>query len=96
MIVGMNYSTTATVNDFAGGYKKITISIPDYLYWQVKKLTKPGEVSRFFTEAIFNKISALVLTKTGDPVEEFLALRDELPKFSRDEILESIHSGRKQ
>lgn len=95
MIVGMNYTTTATINDFTGGYKKITISIPDYLYRQVKKLTKPGEVSRFFADAILNRISSLVLTKTNDPVEEFLALRDELPKFSRNEILEAIHRDRK-
>lgn len=72
MIIGMNYTTTATYNDFTGGYKKITISIPNYLYRQVKKLTKPGEVSRFFTEAILNRVTSLVVNKTADPWDDFL------------------------
>lgn len=68
----MNYVTTATVDDFTGGYKKITISIPDYLYRQVKKLTKPGEVSRFFADALLNKVTSLVVNKTTDPWDDFL------------------------
>lgn len=71
-ILGMNHVTIATVDDFAHGYKKITISIPDYLYRQVKKLTKPGEVSRFFTDALLNKVTSLVVNKTTDPWDDFL------------------------
>lgn len=72
MIPGMNYVTIATVDDFTGGYKRITVSIPDYLYRQVKKLTKPGEVSRFFTDALLNKVTSLVVNKTADPWDDFL------------------------
>lgn len=90
----MNHVTTVTVDDFTDGYKKITISIPDYLYRQVKKLTKPGGVSRFFTEAIVNRVSSLILSKQTDPWDDFLALRDELPKFSAKEIREAIDFGR--
>lgn len=67
MICGMNYATTTAVS-----YKKITVSIPDYLYWQVKKLTKPGQVSRFFTKAISNTVASLVINKTADPWDDFL------------------------
>ncbi|MBI3558989.1 hypothetical protein HY085_01205 [Candidatus Gottesmanbacteria bacterium] len=68
----MNYATTATFDDFTGGYKKITISIPDYLYRQIKKLAKPGEVSRFFTDALLSKVTSLVINKITDPWDDFL------------------------
>lgn len=90
MILGMNYTDTATL----GNYRKITISIPDHWYRQVKKFAKPGEVSRFFTEAVINKVGSLVLSKQTDPWDDFLALRDELPKFSEKEIREAIDFGR--
>ncbi len=91
MILGMNY----TLGNKIANYKKITISIPDHLYRQVQKMAKPGEVSKFFSEAISTKVSSVVSAKNTDPVEEFLALRDQLPKFSYKEIKEAIRAGRK-
>lgn len=95
MIVGMNYATTVTINDFTGGYRKITISIPDYLYRQVKKLTKSGEVSRFFSEAILNKITSLIVSKTADPWDDFLNARKYITKIdNKITVREAIEKGR--
>lgn len=87
MIGGMNYAATTS-------YKKITISMPDYLYDQVRKFAKPGEVSQFITKAVLSMVGTLVTRKTSDPWDDFLALRDELPKFSAKEIREAINFGR--
>lgn len=72
--------------------QRITISLPTYLYNQIKKSVPQRKVSRFIASIVEEK----VLSKNADedPVEEFLKLRKVLPKMSRRKIIAAIEEGR--
>ena len=72
--------------------KRITISIPDYLYKRLSHLTAPRGMSRFVADAVEEKI---IKTKgSTNAIEDFLALRKTLPKRNIKQIIEAIHKGR--
>ena len=72
--------------------QRITISLPDYLYQQLQTYAPKRQVSRFVTEAVEAKI--LDKKIPTDPIEDFIAFRDKLPKFTTKQILKAIHRGR--
>lgn len=74
--------------------QRITISLPNYLYRQLIKVVKPGQVSQFVAGAVLEKVYHVSATTSADPWEEFAKLRKNLPKFSRKEIKEAINLGR--
>lgn len=84
---------TATVN--YNTMKRITITLPAFLYELLQKKVKSGHVSDYVVEAVQTKIAGDVVKSINDPWENFLAWREKLPKYSTNEILESIHQGRK-
>lgn len=91
MILGMNYVNAAVL----GNYRKITISVPDYLYQQVTKIAKPGEISKFITDAVLNKISAMFLTTETDPWNNFLNAKKYISKINTNiSTREAIDRGR--
>lgn len=83
--------------------KRLTISMPAYVYQQLKKLAPKGKISQFVTEAVEVKLLKEKLDRAREQqaqergesaVERFLALRDELPKFTDEEIKAAIEKGR--
>lgn len=75
--------------------KRMTVTLPDYLYDLLKKKVKSGWVSDFVVKAIQTRIAEVVITKNEDPWEVFFSWREKLPKYSTQEILQTIHEGRK-
>lgn len=90
MIHGMNSAAVGYDSDM----KRITITVPDYLYRQIKKRTKPGEVSGFVVGAIQNKVGEDIVKRVIDPWDDFFALRKRLPKFTYRQIRAAINKGR--
>lgn len=74
-------------------YKRITVSLPDYLYEDLLTLVPARGVSGYVAEAIEKRIIQRK-TKREDAFENFLALRDEAPKRNVKQILAAIHKGR--
>jgi len=74
--------------------KRLTISIPDYLYNSVTSQFKRGEVSKFATKAFQTCMLDEKLKKAADPVKSFLKLRKDLPKLSWKKIKSNIERGR--
>lgn len=73
--------------------QRITISLPTFLYKQITERVKSGEVSHFVTKAIEDKL--LCMPKSPqEAVEDFLSLREKLPKLTRSEIKLAIEKGR--
>lgn len=73
---------------------RITITIPDYIYRQVRKQTKPGEVSSFVASALQDKVGENIIRSAIDPWDEFFSLRKSLPKFTYRQIKNAINKGR--
>lgn len=72
--------------------QRITISLPNYLYEQLTSLLHKGNISRYITEAVEEKI---IVTKIKtDPIDEFLSLRKTFPKKNIKQILKAIRRGR--
>jgi hypothetical protein len=69
---------------------RITISVPDVTYVQLIQKVDRGKVSRYITNAVEEKL----MNETANPVEQFLAMRGELPKVSIEKILQAIRKGR--
>jgi hypothetical protein len=70
--------------------QRITVSIPTYLYENLIRQLPAGKISRFVSQAIEKE-----LMKVGaEPIEEFIALRERLPKKCRAEIIKAIKKGR--
>ncbi len=72
--------------------KRITITLPQYLYDNLTRRVPEGEISRFVRTAMEKEL----LEEPKDPVKEFIELRKKLPKFrrSREMILKAIRRGR--
>lgn len=74
--------------------KRITISVPDYFYDELRLQVSPGNVSSFFVEAVEEKLLDKRIAKKTDPVEEFIALRKTAPKLNDKQIFAAIKRGR--
>ncbi len=73
--------------------KRVTFTLPDYVYRQLSLLTVPGQVSQFVTEAVREKIADR--QTSPDPVDEFLKLSGVFPKMTIKQIKEAVNLGRK-
>jgi hypothetical protein len=72
--------------------QRLTISLPNYLYQNLLKITEPRKISRFITSVLEEKI--INLKTSQNPIKDFLALRSKLPKKKGDQILKAIKKGR--
>lgn len=72
--------------------KRVTITVPQYLYNNLTKKIPAGGISRFVRTAVEKEFSSQVVS----PVDEFLKLRRKLAKYrlSRQQILATIRKGR--
>lgn len=77
--------------------QRITISIPANIYALLSQQVASGNVSQYVSETIHNRLIEDKLTQKlkGDPVEEFLALREYTTKIPTKKILSAIHKGRR-
>lgn len=75
--------------------KRITVSVPTYIYKQAKKMVKDRELSSFVADAIQEKVINTRIKEKTDPVEVFMNLRKKYPhKLSTKQILANISKGR--
>jgi len=74
-------------------YKRVTVSLPTYVYEDLVTLLPRGGISSFVAEATEDKVLEHKINKK-DPVEEFLALRNGLPKLTDKQIFAAIRKGR--
>lgn len=81
-----------SMNDMNIDYQRVTITLPTYLYQQVTKVTPPRMVSGFIAKAVEKQIMETI--SVVDPVDDFLAQRDSLPKFTTQQIKNAISKGR--
>lgn len=70
--------------------QRITVSLPNYLYEDLVRQMPPGQVSRFVAQALERELMVL----ETDPIGEFIALREKLPKKTKTEIIKAIKKGR--
>jgi len=72
--------------------KRITITLPPYLYDNLIHRIPEGKISRFVRTAVEKEL----LEETKDPIKEFMELRKKMTKFrlSRKMILKAIRKGR--
>lgn len=71
--------------------QKISISMPAYLYARLAAMLAKREVSGYITTAVEEKLLDDI---TDGPVEQFFALRNRLPKMSRQTIDRAMAKGR--
>jgi hypothetical protein len=74
--------------------RRITISLPNYLYDQLMAIYGRGRISRFISEVAERTIIAYKLEKTASPAEELLRLKKTLPKITSAKIFKAIAKGR--
>lgn len=72
--------------------QKITISLPHHIYEQLVSRTRKRHVSKYVATAIERQI---LEEKDIDPINEFIAMREKLPKVTRIRILQAINKGRR-
>ena len=72
--------------------KRITITLPPYLYDNLIHRIPEGKISHFVRTAVEKEL----LEETKDPIKEFMELRKKMTKFrlSRKMILKAIRKGR--
>lgn len=70
--------------------QRITISIPKYLYEDLVRQLPPRKISGFTARALEKGLMELEI----DPTEEFIQLREKLPKIQKAKILRAIKKGR--
>lgn len=70
--------------------QRITISLPKYLYEELVRQVPSGGVSNFVAQAIEKEM----IKADIDPIEEFISLKDKLPKKKKATILKAIKEGR--
>jgi len=71
--------------------QRFTISFPAYLYEYLIHHIPSGKVSSFVAQAVEKELVNI----DNDPVEEFVSLRNKLPRKSQSQILRAIKQGRK-
>ena len=74
--------------------KRITISLPDYLYNRLKKRVPARQVSRFISQSISKKLLTMPPQTELNPVKSFLAHRATTKKIPLEETLQAIRRGR--
>jgi hypothetical protein len=72
---------------------RITVSLPDYTYQNLVRVVPVGQISRFVTEAVEQKMASSS-KPTSDPVAEFLEAGENLPRKNSAAILAAIEKGR--
>lgn len=75
-------------------YKRVTVSLPIYVYDDLLLLLPTGGISSYVAEAVEDKILDTKLKPKTDPFDEFLNLRKITTKISDIEIMQAIHKGR--
>jgi hypothetical protein len=70
--------------------QRITISLPEYLYENLLQLVPTGQVSSFVAGAVEKEL----IETESDPFEDFIKLREKLPKKGKAAILKAIEKGR--
>lgn len=70
--------------------QRITVSIPKYLYEDLVRQLPPRKISGFTTRALEKEL----LEASTDPIEEFVRLREKLPKIPKKKIIEAIKRER--
>lgn len=73
---------------------KISISLPTNLYEQLQAAGGHRGISSYVSAAVENKILEDKIVNTRDAVDEFIALRASLPKFSKSSVLKAVQIGR--
>lgn len=71
---------------------RMTISVPHYIYNNLREHVQPRQMSRFIVGVLERKI--ISLKTTHNSVNDFFALRNILPKKNRKDILAAIKKGR--
>ncbi|MBI5356640.1 hypothetical protein HZB78_03430 [Candidatus Collierbacteria bacterium] len=71
---------------------RITVSLPDYTYQNLVRIVPVGQISRFVTEAVEQKMASA--KSVSDPVAQFLEAGDNLPRKNTAAILAAIEKGR--
>lgn len=73
--------------------QRVTISLPDYLYSQLKLLLNKGDLSSFIAEAAEEKLLEEKLAPK-DPIKAFFAHKKKLPKITDKQIFAAVRKGR--
>lgn len=73
---------------------RITVSLPDYTYQNLVRVVQVGQISKFVTEAVEQKMVSFPKSYS-DPVAQFLAAGKGLPQKDIAGIIEAIGKGRK-
>ncbi|MFZ2199984.1 MAG: hypothetical protein WAV40_04305 [Microgenomates group bacterium] len=71
--------------------QKISVSLPIHLFDYLSANIPPRELSSYISEAVEHKVLNEKITST---VDNFLALKSKMPKFTKQTILHAIHQGR--
>lgn len=74
--------------------KRVTVSMPGYVYEQLMVYTVPRGVSSFVTAAVSEKISQDLVTKAVDPWKAFLTARKLITKKNKISVKAAIAKGR--
>ena len=74
-------------------YKRVTVSLPTYVYEDLIALLPRGEISSFVAEATENRLLEEKFEKK-DPIEAFFAHKKDLPKLTHKQIMAAIRKGR--
>lgn len=73
---------------------RITVSLPDYTYQNLVRVVPAGQISKFVTEAVEQKMVSSPKSYS-DPVAQFLAAGKGLLQKDIAGIIEAIGKGRK-
>lgn len=73
---------------------RITVSLPDYTYQNLVRVVPVGQISKFVTEAVEQKMASSPKSYS-DSVAQFLAAGKGLPQKDIAGIIEAIGKGRK-
>lgn len=73
--------------------RRVTVSLPGYIYEKLIKQIPQRRVSRFVSSVLEEKLLASI-EKSGDPIDDFLEMRKKVPKLSYQKIRKAIDKGR--
>jgi len=73
--------------------KRVTVSLPSYIYDRLIKQVPERQVSRFVAGLLEEKL-IVQKKQITDPIKDFVDLRSKLPKVSDKKIFAAIRKGR--
>ncbi|PIU35919.1 hypothetical protein COT03_00900 [Candidatus Shapirobacteria bacterium CG07_land_8_20_14_0_80_39_18] len=73
--------------------KRVTVSLPSYIYDRLIKRVPERQVSRFVAGLLEEKL-IVQKKQITDPIKDFVDLRSKLPKVSDKKIFAAIRKGR--